>query len=152
MKKRILCVAVIAVVLAAVAELSPAQTPVGTTFTYQGQLKDGGLPASGAYDFLFYLYDSLGNLVGGPLAADDWPVEQGLFTVQLDFGNVYDGQQRWLEIAVRPGVGGGYTTLSPRQLLNATPYAVYALSAAAVGNADTLDGQSTARSTRTPRT
>jgi hypothetical protein len=128
----------VAFLLTAVAGEVSAQTPVGTTFTYQGQLKDGGLPAFGAYDFLFYLYDSLGNLVGGPLAADDWPVEQGLFTVQLDFGNVYDAQQHWLEIAVRPGAGGGYTTLAPRQLLSATPYAVYALS---VGNADTLDGQ-----------
>ena len=63
MKKRILCVPVIAVVLAAVAELSPAQTPAGTAFTYQGQLKQGGLPTQGTYQLQFKLYDADGNLL-----------------------------------------------------------------------------------------
>ena len=29
----------------------PAQTPVGTGFTYQGQLKKGGIPVNAACDF-----------------------------------------------------------------------------------------------------
>jgi hypothetical protein len=35
-----------------------AQTPLGTAFTYQGRLTDGGGPASGAYDFQFILYNA----------------------------------------------------------------------------------------------
>ena len=109
-----------------------AQTPLGTEFTYQGQLKDGGIPANDDYDFLFRLFDSpnAGTQVGGDVLIDDWSVSDGLFTVQLDFGsNVFTGDAIWLEAAVRPGQSGNpYTVLSPRQPLTAAPYALYALS------------------------
>ena len=36
---------------------SQAATAVGSTFTYQGRLNDGGAPATGSYDFQFALYD-----------------------------------------------------------------------------------------------
>ena len=32
--------------------------PVGTTFTYQGRLIDGGIAANGAYDLRFRLFDA----------------------------------------------------------------------------------------------
>ena len=32
--------------------------PLGTAFTYQGQLQDGGSPAQGTYAFRFALYDA----------------------------------------------------------------------------------------------
>ncbi len=35
----------------------PAQ-PLDTAFTYQGRLKDGGVPANGSYDFEFVLWDA----------------------------------------------------------------------------------------------
>ena len=31
-------------------------TPLGTTFTYQGQLNDNGAPANANYDFQFSLF------------------------------------------------------------------------------------------------
>src|SRR5262245_18646258 len=31
--------------------------PFGKSFTYQGQLKDNGVPANGTYDFYFNLYE-----------------------------------------------------------------------------------------------
>ena len=43
--------------------------PLGTAFTYQGQLTDGGQPGQGIYDLRFTIYDAAadGNVVGGPL-------------------------------------------------------------------------------------
>ena len=37
-----------------------------TAFTYQGRLSDGGLPANGAYDLRFALFDAAsdGNQIG----------------------------------------------------------------------------------------
>lgn len=103
--------------------------PVGSAFTYQGRLEDAGGPADGLYDFEFTLYDtpSGGTALGG-LNLDDVTVTDGLFNVILDFGsNVLDGDARYLELGVRPGGDPGpYSTLSPRQPLTPTPYAVYA--------------------------
>jgi len=101
---------------------------VGTAFTYQGQLTDGSDPANGDYEFVFSLFDSLedGNQIG-PITRTV-PVEQGLFTVVLDFGPVFDGTALWLDVAVRPaGDAGDYVPLSPRQPLTPAPYASYAV-------------------------
>jgi hypothetical protein len=115
--------------VAGTASASPQYAPAGTAFTFQGRLTDGGAPASGAYDFEFSLYDADvgGSQVGVTITQDDVTVTGGLFTVQLDFGDVFDGTALYLEIAVRPGSEtGAYTTLSPRQPLTAAPYALYA--------------------------
>jgi hypothetical protein len=104
-----------------------AQASLGTQFTYQGDLKDGGAPANGTYDFEFELYDAEedGAQVGATVPRADVDVEDGLFTVALDFGEVFDGTSLWLEVGVRPGdSGGGYTTLEPRQPLSGSPYAL----------------------------
>jgi hypothetical protein len=103
------------------------QADVGTAFTYQGMLTDGGSPADGEYDFQFTLHDdpTAGTPVGSPVAIEDHLVTDGLFTVHLDFGQVFGGAARFLEIGVRPGnSGGAYTTLTPRQELTPAPYAL----------------------------
>ncbi len=106
------------------------QAPVGTSFTYQGELLQGGSPANGRFDFRFRLFDAatVGSQVGPTVTKDDVQVTNDRFTVVLDFGgNVFQGDARWLEIAVRPGNStGAYTTLSPRQAVNPVPYAIYA--------------------------
>ncbi len=104
-----------------------AQATVGTSFTYQGQLLDGGAPADGTYDFQFKLFDAQtgGTQVGSTVTLNDVPVSNGLFTVDLDFGEVFDGRALWLEVWVRPGSStGSYAKLSPRQALNPAPYAL----------------------------
>lgn len=122
--------------------LSPAQAaPMGTAFTYQGRLSDGGTPANGAYDFTFTLYDSLSAItgqIGPPITQYDIPVSQGQFTVALDFGpGIFTGNARWLQIAVRPGgSSGAYTILTPRQPLTPAPYALYAASSPTGGGGD----------------
>lgn len=115
---------------------------LGTAFTYQGRLTDGGSGASGQYDFRFTLYDldaGGSQEVGNILTKEDVSVNNGLFTVSLDFGNVFNGTAVWLEVAVRSGNSAGtYIVLGPRQALTATPYALYAKSAWSVtGNEGT---------------
>ena len=47
--------------------------------------------------------------------------------VNLDYGSsVFNGFERWLEIAVKPDSAPGHTTLTPRQKINPTPYATFA--------------------------
>jgi len=110
-----------------------------TTFTYQGRLNDGANPASGMYDLRFAIYDasSAGTQQGNTLTNTATAVSNGLFTVTLDFGNQFPGANRWLEIGVRPNGVGGFSTLTPRQPLTATPYAVRAGNAA---NAASVSG------------
>jgi len=100
-----------------------------TAFTYQGQLTDGGSPATGNYDLQFVLLDAASG--GNALAATNLApvhVTSGLFTVTLDFGGTaLDGSARWLQVAVRTnGSTGLYTTLTPRQPVTAAPQAIVA--------------------------
>ena len=122
----------------------------GTAFTYQGRLNDGANPASGIYDLTFALYDtnqSPGNLIAGPLTNSATAISNGLFAAVIDFGaGVFTGTNYWLEIGVQTNGGGGGATLTPRQALTPTPYAITAgsvvsggLAAGTYGNAVTLD-------------
>jgi hypothetical protein len=110
------------------ASAAHAQTPQGTGFTYQGRLSEGAAPASGAYDFQFVLYDAAtgGSQVGPALVREDVAVTSGLFTVVLDFGPVFAGNLRFLDVAVRPGAStGAFVPLTPRQDLTSTPAALF---------------------------
>lgn len=114
---------------------APDATPLGTGFTYQGQLNSDGSPYSGSCDFLFGLYDAamMGTSVG-ELTVTSVSVSEGMFTTQLDFGSdKFTGDNRWLEIWVRcPAGSGTYQVLLPRQPLTASPYALYASTAGEV--------------------
>jgi hypothetical protein len=107
---------------------APPKAALGTAFTYQGELLESGAPASGACDFNFSLWDAAsgGTQIGTTVGAASVAVENGRFTASLDFGAAaFDGDARWLEIAVRfPAGSGGYTDLTPRQPLTAAPYAL----------------------------
>ncbi|MFQ5435179.1 MAG: hypothetical protein ACE5FD_09915, partial [Anaerolineae bacterium] len=123
-----------------------AAAALGSDFTYQGLLTDGGSLANGVYDFKFTLYDAAsgGNPMGSTVAKANVDVTDGLFTVTLDFGNVFDGTALWLKVMVRPGSStGAYTPLNPRQALTAAPYALSLKPGAAIqgnvsGNALTV--------------
>jgi hypothetical protein len=115
----------------------------GMAFTYQGRLTDNGVAATGQYDLQFALFDAASNGVqqGNTLTREDVPVTNGVFTVALDFGAVFDGTARWLEIRVRPGAStGAFTPLTPLQPLSAAPYAVRSLQAGTADNATSLGG------------
>lgn len=104
--------------------------PMGTAWTYQGRLMDTNEPADGLYDFQFKLFDAnvAGTQQGNMIDVNEADVIDGYFTVELDFSSeVFNGDARWLEIAVRPGDStdpNAFVTLSPRQEVTPIPYAL----------------------------
>lgn len=138
----------LACVLAAAAGLATnvAQAQVlSTGITYQGELNTGGSPATGSHDFRFRLYNaSVAGAQQGPTLGTTANVNNGLFTVELDFGNVYNNNDMWIEIDVRPTGPGAYTTLAPRQRLTASPFANFARGAEASNTANSANTANTA--------
>ncbi len=67
------------------------------------------------------------NQVGAVATADGIEVVNGLFSVELDFGqDSFNGNARWLQIEIHDHADppGMFTTLAPRQPLTPTPYAL----------------------------
>ena len=100
--------------------------PVGTRFSYQGQLQDNGTAISGSYTFQFLLYDSLtGGATIDIFDLTGVPVSNGLFAVELDFGDVpFVGEEQYLEIRVKEDTEPTMSILTPRQRINTVPYAI----------------------------
>ncbi len=116
-----------------------------TAFTYQGELKQSGVPVTGAHDLQFRLFDALsgGVQIGATQCSNNVVVADGKFTVTLDFGQQFAvPAARFMQIDVRPDSAlpcttvTGYTSLTPRQLLTATPLANHAKSSFALDAAD----------------
>ena len=114
----------------------------GTAFTYQGRLNDSGNPASGSYDLRFILYDNdIGGSQLGPIRTNSaTPVANGLFTITLDFGSVFNGGARWLEISVRTNGNASFTPLVPRQNIAPAPYSITAINLSGPLPASQLSG------------
>ncbi|MFM7808266.1 MAG: hypothetical protein ACKPEA_10125, partial [Planctomycetota bacterium] len=108
-------------------------TPIGNAFTYQGRLRQAGQPAQGTFDLTFRLYSqaSGGLPIAAAISMPGSTISDGFFSVELDFGNVFGPDRRWLEVEVNG------TTLSPRQALMPAPTALYALSGNAGPKGDT---------------
>ncbi|HRJ87513.1 MAG TPA: tail fiber domain-containing protein [Pyrinomonadaceae bacterium] len=124
------------IIIAACAAAVSAQT---TEFTFQGKLLDGGSPASIQYDLRFRLFDSQfgGNQVGSTLNIANVQPIAGIFTVTLDFGAAsLSGEDRWIEVGISTAAANDYVTLTPRQKLLSSPFAVQALQAATSVNAN----------------
>jgi hypothetical protein len=119
--------------LAALLVLGVTTNAQSTAFTYQGQLLNAGQAASGNYDLRAILYDAeVGGSQIGPIITNlAVTVAAGFFTTPFDFGaGIFTGAGRWLELGVRRVGEGSFTTLVPRQALDATPYALYAMTPA----------------------
>lgn len=102
--------------------LIPQIAAAGSAIFYQGELRSGGAPVTGWYDFEFRLYDVPEG--GKPIAtvqrAAQTYVQNGTFTLFLDFGDIPDGVTGYLEVSVRSdGSADPYTVLSPRQVVGA---------------------------------
>ncbi|MGE3181775.1 MAG: hypothetical protein AB7N71_09100, partial [Phycisphaerae bacterium] len=112
----------------AIATLSLALTTTAfaagppTALTYQGQLSDGGVPVDGSVDLQFRMFNAAtgGQRIGAIVTANDVPVVNGVFTIDVDFGTTpyTENAARWLEINV-DGIW-----LEPRQRLTGAPFAL----------------------------
>ncbi|MEN1728862.1 MAG: hypothetical protein AAGJ52_10535, partial [Pseudomonadota bacterium] len=92
--------------------------------SYQGQLTSSGAPFDGNVDLRFRLFEqaSGGSAHGPQIVRNNWPVDNGLFQVDLDFDpSLFDGRDLYLEVRVND------TPLEPRQRVTATPVAAFAL-------------------------
>lgn len=120
--------------------------PLDSRFTYQGELRQSGIPANGEFDFEFQPFNALsaGTATAPAQIIENVQVANGVFSVELDFGlQTFVGDKVWLAVGVREGASsGGFTGLLPRQALNATPYALHSemVAANAVGSAELIDG------------
>ena len=116
--------------------ISPS-TSVPNTFNFQGQIRQSDAPVNGTCDLRFTLYDDAQaglDVGGGPQTLAAQQITNGLFTVNLPFGDAFSGGDRWLKTEVRcPSGLGNFVALSPRQHITATPYA-FGLRLPFVGN------------------
>lgn len=127
----------------------PAQTAQGTAFTYQGQLLQNNAPVSGNVDMVFDLFDSAAatNQIGTSVLLNAVPVQNGIFTVALDFGplafNTLVSDERYLRVTINN------TVLSPLTKIENAPYALqsraaelaYSVSNSSIGSAQIIPAQ-----------
>lgn len=105
-------------------------SPLGTAFTFQGQLDVNQQPANGSYDLRFELFDvASGSVAINSVVLENVAVSDGIFHVDLDFGlsPFTTDTQYWLQIGAREGSSTQtFTILSPRERVAVAPYAISA--------------------------
>ena len=108
---------------------------LATAFTYQGVLKENGIPVTGIRDMIFALFKQ-DACAGGLLGAQnitDVLVNNGLFSVPVEINpdpTPYDGQRLWLRVEVNN------TVVSCQEILP-VPYAMgLKPGASVIGNLD----------------
>lgn len=99
-------------------------TPTPTAFTYQGKLNPG---VTGPINARFSVWQSVSSSniamrLLGPLSVSAIPVNQGVFTANVDFGKSLPGDRAlWLEVEIESPAGSGFVKLTPRQPLTVPP-------------------------------
>lgn len=118
---------------------------ISPVFTYQGRLQENEAEVNGPRDFTVTLWNHLTgtlpmNQVGTPIQLNNIDVNNGLFTLPLDFGTTaFNGDERYAEIRVGYSGQGTGTLVGPRQRLTPTPHAVYAMKAGLANTATNAD-------------
>lgn len=119
---------IILIVLALIFANNALGQVVNSSFNYQGQLYDNGVPANEEYDIVFDLIDSDNMPYGSPSEHNNIMVENGLFSVDVNFGiDAFDGYADvTISVKVRKSStspSGVYTSLGPDQTIQAVPLA-----------------------------
>ncbi len=116
-----------AILLGTGVSLWAASVPLN--ITYQGTLKQAGVPVNGSHNMSFKLTDVSGTAQYGALVnLSNVPVNQGLFSVPLDFSANGSQSVPWQSIQPYIQVTIDGQVLSPTEPLNATPYALMSAS------------------------
>lgn len=124
MKKSFLLIAIALLLIPS----SALAAPVGPGTSFQFRLTDGGQLYTGSCNVQLKLYDALtSGMLLGTSTHTSVSVANGEASVYPTWGDQWEGSQRWIEVAVQCGADVGYTTLSPRLEITATPYASYSL-------------------------
>lgn len=131
-----ICCWTILVAVGVIAASPVLAAPLGTGFTYQGQLNQNGSPVNGTAHLRFSLWDGAGGLsfqLGASQIVANVPVTNGLFSVQLNGGGefglgAFSGEACWLQVEVCSdgSCSGSPIVLAPRQPVTAAPYSQYA--------------------------
>lgn len=105
--------------------------PTSGNFSYQGFVKQNGVPANGNFQMVFEIYTAPtgGTLVFG-VSNTSVAVTDGQFTVSLPASTLYfgPGANYWIETSLRPaGSTDPFTVLSPRQRILQVPAAISSL-------------------------
>lgn len=121
----------LAILAGASAPQAWAATIQMSTMTYQGRLRESGLPVTGARSVEIKLCD---DPTGGSCVASPWQnvsVSTGLFRTTFSVSGVDLSAKPWyLEVRVGAAGGAPTNTLAPREALTASPYAIHSSSAA----------------------
>jgi len=101
-----------------------AQEPIGSAFTFSGVLADGqtGEALDGLYDVTVRLWSE--EVAGGLVAQTvftDLAIDDGAFSVELDFGTLSATSYRWLEIEVNGEVLAPRLAIEPAPIARALP-------------------------------
>jgi hypothetical protein len=108
----------LAAALAAALSLPVAQAD---PFTFQGFVESAGNPINGSANLRFRVYTAptFGSQIGDEVVANAYPVADGVFSIDLDFGPslAFDGSGRFLEVEVNGQV------MSPRFAILSAPLA-----------------------------
>lgn len=101
---------------------------VDSTFTYQGELTDAGQVVDGVVDLRFRIFDQPADgMQLDEYIAMDVVVDDGRFTTPVTIArSVFDGDERYIEIAVADPAGAPFEPLEPRQRISPAPYALFA--------------------------
>jgi hypothetical protein len=117
-------------------------TAQGTAFAYQGSLNYSNAPANGSFDFAFALFNDsqTGSQIGSAETNLDVNVTNGLFSTTLNFASApWNGQSLWLQVLVRTNGNGAFSSLSPRQPVTSSPYAIQSLNATTATTANSAN-------------
>lgn len=105
--------------------MSVSALAVNTSFTYQGVLKQAGQPVDGFANLYFQLFDApTGGVPVSFQIETVVPVDEGRFTIELDFGidAVATSQQLWLQVSAADGQN--LVPLTPRQKLTSSLFSL----------------------------